>query len=196
MGSVGTGCTLNMKNITLRFSISILLLLVSCNSNGGVEKSIQYTTIKDCKEKVDNDNAAFSELLCSRIGSYEVTIKSVGVEFMSIILQGNGKSLATDSDELTKDLPFTPGRMKVIEWHLENNEPKYMIFRLAWGTPSEPFVVTERLVIHLVSSDKICPLATINTKAAKNANQIARDLLASELSKITSCPKTIPEYPQ
>lgn len=179
----------------MKFSVSILLLLVSCNSNGGVEKPVQYSYIKDCKEKIDNNNAAFSELLCAKIGSYDVIIKSVGIEFMSIILQGNGKSLATDSDDLTKDLPFTPGRMKVIEWHLENNEPKYMIFRLAWGTPSEPFVVTERLVINLVGSDRICPLAIINTKAAKNANQMARDLLAAELSKVTSCPKNIPEYP-
>lgn len=185
-----------MKNIPMKFSVSILLLLISCNSHGGIEKSIQYTNIKDCKEKVDNDNAAFSELLCPKIGSYEVTIKSVGVEFMSIILQGNGKPLATNSDDLTKDLPFTTDRMKVIEWHLENNVPKYMIFRLAWGTPSEPFVMTERLVINLVSNERICPLASINTKAAKNANQMARDLLASELSKITSCPKSIPEYPQ
>lgn len=184
-----------MKNIPMKFSVSILLLLISCNSNGGIEKSIQYTNIKDCKENIDNDNAAFSELLCPKIGSYDVIIKSVGIEFMSIILQGNGKPLATDSDDLTKDLPFTPGRMKVIEWHLENNEPKYMVFRLAWGTASEPLVMTERLVINLVSSDRICPLATINTKAVKNANQIARDLLASELSKVTSCPKYIPEYP-
>lgn len=180
----------------MKFSVSILLLLVSCNSNGGVEKSIQYTYIKDCKEKIENENAAFSELLCPRIGSYDVVIKSVGMEFMSIILQGNGKSLATDSDDLTKDLPITPGQMKVIEWHSENNKPKYMIFRLAWGTATKPFVMTERLVINLVSSDKICPLATINTKAVKNANQMARDLLGSELSKITTCPKSILEYPR
>lgn len=184
-----------MKNIPMKFSVSILLLLISCNSNGDIEKSIQYTHIKDCKEKTDNDNAAFSELLCRKIGSYDVAIKSVGVEFMTIILQRNGKSLATDSDDLTKDLPFTPGQMKVIEWHLENNEPKYLIFRLAWGTASEPFVMTERLVLNLVSNDRICPLATIKTRSVKNANQMARDLLASELSKVTSCPKNIPEYP-
>lgn len=181
-----------MKNIAMKFSVSILLLLISCNSNGDIEKTIQYTYIKDCKEKIDNDNAAFSELVCPKIGSYGVIIKSVGVEFMSIILQGNDKTLATDSDDLTKGLPF--GQMKVIEWHLENNEPKYMIFRIAWGTAAEPFVMTERLVLNLVSNDRICPLATVNTRTFKNANQIARDWLSSELTKSNSCPKTIAEY--
>lgn len=171
------------------------LLAVSIDLNGMTfEEATQYTHLKNCKEQIENDNAAFSELLCPKIGSYSILIKTQSPQFITISLNNAGRSLATNFNPVTKELPIEYG--KAIEWHLENKEPKYMIFRLAWGTPSEPFVMTERLVINLVSSDKICPLATINTKAVKNANQMARDLLVSELSKVTSCPKNIPEYPQ
>lgn len=184
-----------MKSYSIKLLPSILLLIVSCNSNGmAADEKPQYTHLKDCKEQIENDNAAFSELLCPKIGSYSILIKLQSPQFITISLNSTSRSLATDFNPITKELPIEHG--KVIEWHLENKEPKYMIFRLAWGTASEPFVMTERLVINLVTSDRICPMATINTKAVKNANQMARDLLASELSKITSCPKSAAEYPQ
>lgn len=183
-----------MKNLSIKILPSILLLIASCNTNGSaVDEKTQYTHIKDCKEQIENDNAAFSELLCPKIGSYSIIIKKQSPQFITIFLKNADHTLATNFNPVTNELPIEHG--KAIEWHLENREPKYMIFRLAWGTPSEPFVMTERLVINLITKDKICPLATINTKAIKNANQTARDLLGSELSKITSCPKNIPEYP-
>lgn len=179
----------------MRFVSWVLgLLVVSINSNGiTVKEAAQYTHLKDCKEQIENDNAAFSELLCPKIGSYSILIKKQSPQFITISLINAGRTLETNFNPVTKELPIEHG--KSIEWHLENKEPKYMIFRLAWGTPSEPFVMAEHLVINLVSNDKICPLATINTRAVKKANQMARDLLASELSKVTSCPKSIPEYP-
>lgn len=183
------------KNLLVKFLPSMLLLIVSCNSNGSaVDEKTQYTHLKDCKEQIENDNAAFSELLCPKIGSYSILIKKQSPQFVTISLNTSGRSLATNFNPVTKELPIEHG--KAIEWHLENKEPKYMIFRLAWGTPAEPFVMTERLVINLVGSDRICPLATINTKAVKNANQLARDLLGNELSKIASCPKNVLEYPR
>ena len=184
-----------MKNISIKIFPLILLLIVSCNSNGSaLDEKTQYTHLKDCKEQIENDNAAFSELLCPKIGSYDVFIKKQSPQFITIFLNTSDRSVATNFHPVTKELPIEHG--KAIEWHLENKEPKYMIFRLAWGTASEPFAMTERLVINLVGNDKICPLATINTKAFKNANQMARDLLGSELSKINSCPKSILEYPR
>lgn len=182
-----------MKNISSKILPSILLLIVSCNSNGStVDEKTQYTHLKDCKELIENDNAAFSELLCPRIGAYDVLIKIQSPQYITISLNTSGRTVSTNFNPVTKELPIEYG--KAIEWHLENKEPKYMIFRLAWGTASEPFVMTERLVINLVSTDKICPLATITTKTSKNANQMARDLLGSELSKINNCPKTVLEY--
>ncbi len=51
-----------------------------------------------------------------------------------------------------------------IEWHLVNNKPKYMIFRLSWGTENEPFKMRQYLVVNLMTDNDICPLATIDVK--------------------------------
>ena len=183
-----------MKNKAIKSVPLILLLIVSCNSSGSsIDEAIQYTHIKDCKERIENDNAAFSELLCPKIGSYDVLIKRQSPQFITISLNAAGKSLATNFDPLTQGLPIEHG--SAIEWRLVNKQPKYMIFRLAWGTASAPFVMTERLLVNLVSNDRICPLASVDTKAIKNANQMARDLLRTDLAKIDACPKAVLKYP-
>ena len=167
--------------------------MASCYSIGGaVDEKIQYTYLKECKEKIENENAAFSELHCPKIGAYDVIIKKQSPQFFTIYLNMSSRSIATDFDSITNELPIEYG--KAIEWHMEKKEPKYLIFRLAWGTIAEPHTMTERLIINLVSNDKICPLAVINSKTVKNANQKVRDLLSSELSKIHSCPKEVLYY--
>lgn len=183
-----------MKNKAIKRAPLILSLMVACSSTASaIDETIQYTYLKDCKEQIENDNAAFSELLCPKIGSYDVLIKKQSPQFITISLNAPGKSLATNFDPLTQDLPIEHG--SAIEWRLVNKQPKYMIFRLAWGTASAPFIMTERLVINLVGNDRICPLVSIDTKAIKNANQMARDLLKAKLSTIDICPKSVLKYP-
>ena len=173
----------------------ILALIVSCDSTGSAPKdATQYTYLKDCTETVANDNAAFSELRCPKIGGYDVSVRKQSPQFITISLGSAGKSLETNFNPITRHLPIEYGG--AIEWRLVNDRPKYMVFRLAWGTPDAPFVMTERLVINLVASDRICPLAVVSTKAVKNANQVARDLIGGDLARLDSCPSTVLAYPR
>ena len=76
-----------MKNISNKIFLSILLLMVSCNSNGSaVDEKTQYTHLKDCKELIENDNTAFSELLFPKIGTYDVLIKKQSPQYITISL--------------------------------------------------------------------------------------------------------------
>ncbi|MBI3561135.1 MAG: hypothetical protein HY080_05395 [Gammaproteobacteria bacterium] len=181
-----------MRNTNIGIVQYLLFLLVSCNSHGAVDEDIQYTHLRDCKERIENVNAAFSELVCPKIGAYDVIIKKQSPQFITIVLNADHHEIASNFVLLTNELPIEYG--KTIEWHLKNKSPKYLVFRLAWGTEAKPFEMVERLVINLVSKDKICPIAMVNTKTVKNANQKIRDLLETELSTISSCPTSIQSY--
>jgi hypothetical protein len=50
----------------------------------------------------------------------------------------------TDFETLSDELPLEPG--KTLEWHLYDGKPRFLIFRLGWGTEQEPH--TFRLSIH------------------------------------------------
>lgn len=184
-----------MNNPSLKCYPAIILLSMSCNSNASaVDERTQYTYLKDCKEQIANDNAAFSEVRCPKVGSYDVLIKKQSPQFVAISLFVRGRSLVTNFNPLTQELPIEHGT--AIEWRLEAGEPRYMIFRLAWGTSATPFTMKERLVVGLVDKDRICPLAVIRTAAVRNANQMARDLLGGELSTVRACPDNVVEYPR
>jgi len=152
----------------------------------------QYTFIKDCKDKINNDNAAFTELSCFPLGKYKVDITAQSPQFYNIHLTKGAEKISTDFTVVTNDNPVEAG--KAIEWHLHNNEPKYMIFRLSWGTDAEPFKMKQHLVLNLITSKEICSLATVDVKKNKNANQKVRELMLNKFSKITDCPAEIARY--
>lgn len=151
-----------------------------------------YTFIKDCKDTSNNVNAAFTELSCSQLGKYKVDISAQSPQFFNIHLTKGSEKISTDFTVVTKDNPVEAG--KAIEWHLHNNEPTHMIFRLSWGTDVEPFNMRQYLVLNLVTSKDICVLATADVKNNKNANQKIRDLMLNEFSEITTCPADIARY--
>ncbi len=69
-----------------------------------------------------------------------------------------------------------------------------MIFRLSWGTESEPFKMKQYLVLNLVTNKEICSLATVDVKTNKNANQKVRDLIKNKFLNTTSCPTEVVSY--
>jgi len=152
---------------------------------------VKYTFLKDCKDKVNNENAAFSEISCPTIAGYQVSITEQSPTFFNIILSKSGQSISSDFTIASKDNPIEAG--KTIEWHINNNVLSFMIFRLSWGSNNEPFKMKEHLVVSLVTDKKICVVATIDVKKNNKSNQKARDLVAGKFSGLVSCPTSILE---
>jgi hypothetical protein len=77
---------------------------------------------------------------------------------------------------------------KTLEWHMQNGEPKFLIFRIGYqldySAPKQ-----EVLTVNWVGKSRICLLATVNTLKNPNANQQARDLISKNFAAINDCPK-------
>ena len=151
--------------------------------------NIRFTFLKDCKETIMNDNAAYSEQVCPDLGNYKVSISKQDPQFFNIILKQGAQTATSDFTVVSNEKPIKEG--KAIEWHLQNNTPKYMIFRLSWGTDDEPFKMREYLVVNLVTTSEICALATIDIKNNRDANEKARNLLGKEFKNTQACPEKV-----
>ena len=150
---------------------------------------IRYTFLKDCKETILNDNAAFSEQNCPDLAAFKVSITKQDPQFFNIILKHKTQESSSDFTVVSNKKPIKEG--KAIEWHLQDNVPKYMIFRLSWGTDDQPFKMREYLVVNLVTANDICALATIDIKNNRDANEKARNLLLKEFKNTQACPEKI-----
>ena len=166
------------------FSRTVFVFLLACQSQAA---TISYSTISECKEQVDNDNAAFSELHCKPVGTYQLDIKQQSPQYFTITLSTDGKSASSELESITQELPMEPG--KVIEWHSNGKQPKFMVFRLK--AEVEGSAMAEYLTLSLVTPTRICPLASIATAKNPNANQKARDLIAEKFSAVSDCPAEI-----
>ena len=174
---VGRGCR------TMLF----LTLLVGCQNHAASQgASIVYTQIKDCKEQVENDNAAFSELLCTSIGDFGVTIKQQSPQYFTVTLTAAELSASSELEAYTLEAPMEPG--KVIEWHVLDKKPKFMVFRVKVQKENDD--VSELLTLNLVTKDRICPLASIATKTTPQANEKIRDLIKTKFLETQECPIT------
>lgn len=179
-----------MKKNAATVMASLLLFLTACTS--GAEPSapaVAYTHLTDCTEAVENENAAFSVLTCPKVGSYDLSISQQSPVYFTVQLKKGEKVQSSDFETLSGELPLEPG--KALEWHLYNGEPRFLIFRLAWGTAAEPFVTNQYLVLNYVGKDSVCPLATVDVKKNPDANQKVRDLLNQKYSGIKSCPPNV-----
>lgn len=166
------------------FSRCAFVFLLACQSHA---TTISYSTIADCKEQIDNDNAAFSELHCKPVGAYQLDIKQQSPQYFTITLTADGKSVSSELETLTQELPMEPG--KAIEWHSIDRQPKFMIFRLK--AQLDDSAMKEYLTLNLVTAKRICPLASIETAKNPNVNQKARDLIAEKFSVMNDCPAEI-----
>lgn len=146
--------------------------------------TIVYTQIKDCTEKIENENAAFSELLCQPIGKHTVEIKQQSPQYFIITLTAAELSAASELETYTLEAPMEPG--KAIEWHLIDNKPKFMVFRVKTQTAKGN--VNEMLTLNLVTDNRICALASIATKNVPNANEKVRDLIKTKFNEVKECP--------
>lgn len=146
--------------------------------------TIVYTQIKDCTEQIENDNAAFSELLCPPIGKHKVEIKQQSPQYFIVTLTTAELSASSELETYTLETPMEPGR--AIEWHLIDNKPKFMVFRLKAQT--EKGDVNEILTLNLVTDNRICALASIATKKTPNANEKIRDLIKTKFNEAKECP--------
>lgn len=152
------------------------------------QSEVQYTFLKECKETINNDNAAFSELSCPKIGDYKVSITEQSPQYFNIVLSKGDRNISSNFTAVTNENPVNAG--KAIEWHITNNQPQYMIFRLSWGSTENPFKMKEHLVVNLVTEKDICVLATVDVKKNKKSNQKARDLISGKFKNSKSCPKS------
>lgn len=167
---------------------SALVFVVPCHSEiqQGSDTAIKYTFIKECKEEVNNINAAYSERSCPDLAGYRVAISAQEPLYFTIRLAKNGKEVSTDFTAVTDDTPITPGN--AIEWHLDNNIARFMIFRLSWGRAEAPFEMQQYLVINLITDEEICVIDKVPVARVTNANQFARALIASKYKTLTTCP--------
>lgn len=171
-------------------ALGLAACAASCSSDASqTNKEIVYTPLQKCVETVENANAAFSELKCPDVGSYELTVTQQSPVYFTVHLQKQGRKLSTEFESITGELPLEPG--KTLEWHLVNDEPQFLIFRLAWGTEAAPFKMSEHLVVSYVGQKEICALASIDAKKNRDANQKARDLVSETFSSVRSCPQKI-----
>lgn len=150
---------------------------------------IRYTFIKECNESVENDNAAYSQLDCPDLGEYKVSITRQDPQYFNIILKKGNQETSSDFTAVSNEKPIEAG--KAIEWHIQNNTPTHMIFRLSWGSDEQPFKMREYLLVNLVTSTDICVLATIDIKNNRNANEKARGLILKEFKDTRTCPEKI-----
>jgi hypothetical protein len=78
---------------------------------------------------------------------------------------------------------------KTIEWHLTDNQPKFMIFRIK--AQASDGLMKEYLSLSLVTTKRICPIASINTAKNPTANQKVRELITEKFSTLTECPESL-----
>ncbi len=173
-------------NLSQFLSRCACLSLLACQTQA---VSIVYSTIGECREKIENVNAAFSELACKSVGNYQVDIKQQSPQYFTITVAAKGTSASSELETITQELPMEPG--KVIEWHLVDKQPKFMIFRLKMQVGQ---VMTEYLTLSLVTLDRICPIATIETAKNPNSNQKARDLITEKFSALAECPTSVVQF--
>ena len=184
-----------MKNMKYVFLLLTIAVTAACYGKDDASKleakelDIAFTTLSECTEAVENPNDAASVLVCPPQRDMPVKVTTIGPDYFYIELVDKSSSLVSDFSKLSDELPLAPG--KVIEWHLNKNKPKFMVFRISWGTKAEPFKMAEYLTVHLVTNQTICPLATINVRANKNANHIARELISGALANAEKCPESI-----
>lgn len=177
-----------IQNIFLAtFTTFALLIFTSCVSSNqhDEETGIKYTFIKDCKNKINNVNAAYSELSCPDVAGYHVEITEQEPQYFNVLLIKDGKKISSDFTSETNENPIETG--KAIEWHLYDNKPKFMIFRLSWGTADNPFEMQQYLVLNLVTENEICVIDKVLVDNVKNANQAARDLISIKYKDISTC---------
>lgn len=172
----------------------MVMISSACDGQGNSHSEVEnvqrehvYTRISECKEVVENSNAAFSELSCANVGGMALTI-SIQKPTYFIVNLGEASS---EFEVLSGELPLEVGT--AIEWPLVDGRPRYMIFRLKWGTEEDPFNIKERLVVSYVSKDRICPLATVDGSRA-HANEKARALISEKFSSIKECPASVQVY--
>jgi len=169
-------------------TVLLLSLLVGCqNQAASKDTSVVYTHLKDCKEQIENDNAAFSELLCPQIGNYKVKIQQQSPQYFTVTLSNKSSSASSELETYTLEAPMEPG--KAIEWHLINNKPVFMVFRV--NVQSDTGNSNEMLTLNLVTDNRICALASVATKNTPNANAKVRDLIKTKFLNITECPTAI-----
>jgi len=178
-----------MKQYVLFAAACWLSLHASQSSAESSAPLIVYTKIADCKETVENENAAFSVLDCGKVGASSVTISQQSPIYFTVQLESGVKKRMTDFESLSGELPLEPGA--ALEWHLYDGAPRFLIFRLGWGTEQDPHAFRQRLVLNYVADDAICPVATVDVKNNPDANQKARDLLVEKYSSLKMCPTTM-----
>ena len=176
-----------MYSRLLRMLALVFLAHWSGHSYGGAKGvDIVYTPIADCKEQDENPNAAFFKLVCKSVGKFSLNIDIQPPQFFNLKLTQQGTTIHSEWDLLTKEGPMEPG--KTLEWHMQNGEPKFLIFRIVYqldySAPKQ-----EVLTVNWVGKGRICLLATVNTLKNQHANQQARDLISKNFAAITECPK-------
>ena len=190
-----------MKNINKVFiSLAIVattLMTTLCYSESGKAPSpatpdIRYTFLKDCHETVANENAAYSILACPDLAGFKVSITKQSPQYFNILLTTNNSEISSDFTAATNENPIKEG--KAIEWHIVDKVPKFMVFRLSWGSDDKPNDMSEYLLVNLVSKDSICVLAAIDTKKNKNANEKAHSLILNEFKQTDTCQYKILKY--
>jgi hypothetical protein len=166
-------------------SYAFLTLLVGCQNQAASQStSIVYTQIKDCTEQIENNNAAFSELLCPSIGRTKVEIKQQSPQYFIVTLTTEDLSVSSELEAYTLEAAMEPG--KAIEWHLIDSKPKFMVFRVKIQKENDE--VNEMLTLNLVTKDRICPLASVATKTTPQANEKTRDLIKTKFHEVQECP--------
>ena len=171
------------------YTMSILFFTTACESNEElVNDSVVYTKISDCVEQVKNDNAAFSHLKCKGVGTHALNITVQEPVYFTLGLKKGTVEALSEFEEISGELPLETG--PVIEWHLRGDNPRFMIYRVSWGT-DDPFTMKEYLVLSYVAGTRICPLAKVDMTENKHANEKVRELLNSKFLSVKSCPKII-----
>ena len=174
-------------------SLLLITATFACDSKREQKKSkvqkISYTHLKECSETISNENAAYSNLKCPNVGPYNLTIGIQQPLYFTINLKHEGKSLNSEFEILSNEHPLET--KSVIEWHLIDGQPRFMIFRLGWETEDQPFKSIERLIASYVTDQQICPLATFDTQKNKNADSMARQFIESNLTTIKTGPKKV-----
>lgn len=168
---------------TTYLSLGLMLGTCYCQA-GGNDLQLSYTQLKECKETVQNDNAAFSELKCKPIGKYAVRINQAGAEYFGIALAQGGQTITSDFERFPAMRPVG----QAIEWHSRAGQPIFMVFRISFD---EAGASQEVLTLNLVTPKSICPLASVATSKNPQANQQVRDLMTGQFAQVTTCPASI-----
>lgn len=165
--------------------IVMYLTLGACHCQAGAtDVQISYTQLRECKETVQNDNVAYSELKCPSLGKYEVRVNQVGAEYFGI-------SLAQEADKISTEFEAFLGLRPVgqaIEWHSRAGKPAYMVFRISF---EEAGASKEVLTLNLVTNKTFCPLASVSTSKNPKANQQVRNLINGQFAQTSTCPASI-----